>query len=185
MKNFNAMKKLRKWSAGIGLKEGKYAQEREFFLNPTENINWKVGCRVNFLVLMWDSTAWKNMTIFVLPCNEYRRMVHKTHSQTHIHMTSHNMHLRSVQRFLTNNWWYCFGSPSTRDNVPTEWKRANAVPVHRESDTEVTKNYDRASLTKIAVKIQEKITRNQMGDTLTAQTTFNLKTTSIQKTRLV
>ena len=45
---------------------------------------------------------------------------------------------------------------------PTQWKRANIVPLHKKNDKEIISNYRPVSLLPICSKIFEKLTFNKL-----------------------
>ena len=46
--------------------------------------------------------------------------------------------------------------------IPSDWKTANVVPVHRKGDKCNIENYRPISLTSLVMKVMEKIIRNEL-----------------------
>ena len=58
--------------------------------------------------------------------------------------------------------WFIFQSCIKHGEFPTEWKKANVGPVHKNSDKQILKNYRPVSLLAICGKIFERLIYNRL-----------------------
>ena len=56
---------------------------------------------------------------------------------------------------------YIFQASLNDEHFPSEWKKANVVPIHRKDDKQILKNYRPLSLLLIYVKIFERMINNR------------------------
>ena len=61
---------------------------------------------------------------------------------------------------------YIFRAPLNDERFPSEWKKANVVPIHKKDDKQFLKNYRPVSLLPICSKIFERIIYNRIFEYL-------------------
>ena len=73
-------------------------------------------------------------------------------------MSSKRTVFNSISKPLEIIFKYCIG----KEQCPSEWKKANVVPVHKKGDKQVSRNYRPVSLLPICREIFERLLHNDL-----------------------
>ena len=84
--------------------------------------------------------------------------VNKAHGHDNISVRMIKLCINSVAHPLT----LIFQNSMAAGTFPTQWKRANIVPIHKKNDKQIVSNYRPVSLLPICSKIFEKIIFNEL-----------------------
>ena len=84
--------------------------------------------------------------------------VNKAHGHDNISVRMIKLCINSVAHPLT----LIFQNSMAAGTFPTQWKRANIVPIHKKNDKQIVSNYRPVSLLPICSKIFEKLVFNEL-----------------------
>ena len=84
--------------------------------------------------------------------------VNNAHGHDNILVRMIKLHTNSVVNPLT----LTFQDSMAAGTFPTQWKRANIVPIHKKNDKQIVSNYRPVSLLPICSKIFEKLILNEL-----------------------
>ena len=84
--------------------------------------------------------------------------VNKAHGHDNISVRMIKLCINSVAHPLT----LIFQNSMAAGTFPTQWKRANIVPIHKKNDKQIVSNYRPVSLLSICSKIFEKLIFNEL-----------------------
>ena len=71
--------------------------------------------------------------------------------------------LKHCAKELTPYFVTSFNLSMEQSKVPTSWKLANIIPVHKKSDSDPVSNYRKVSLLNILSKVMEKCIHNHVS----------------------